>query len=136
MIISVANDIIIPASGESALDIATAACVQVNDVILGSDLNIIRTTSSGVFLTYYLNSYQKKAIVKAAQGVQVVHLYRRQLEKIKISLPSLPEQQKIAHCLSTLDQEIELLIQQREQMRTQKKGLMQQLLTGQMRVLV
>ncbi len=128
LIVSVANDIIIPASGESALDIATAACVQMNDVILGSDLNIIRTTSSGVFLAYYLNSYSKKFIIKAAQGVQVVHLYRRQLEKIKINLPSLPEQQKIANYLNNLDQQIQNIQDQLTQTQAYKKGLLQQLL--------
>ena len=50
---SKANDVIIPASGETAIDISTARCVTRSDVFLGGDLNIIRlnfsVTNSTVF---------------------------------------------------------------------------------------
>ena len=42
---SQANDVIIPCSGETAIDISTARCVPYNDVLLGGDLNIIRLKS-------------------------------------------------------------------------------------------
>src|SRR5262245_40939064 len=47
------NDVIIPASGETKDDIATASCVMLDDVALGSDLNVIRTGHDGVFLSYF-----------------------------------------------------------------------------------
>jgi type I restriction enzyme S subunit len=53
-----------------------------------------------------------------------------------ISLPSLAEQRKIVAVLATVDREIELLDQQLAALREQKKGLMQKLLTGQIRVKV
>jgi type I restriction enzyme S subunit len=46
---------------------------------------------------------------------------------IKLVFPSLPEQQKIADCLSSLDELIELQTKQLEALQTHKKGLMQQL---------
>ena len=54
--------------------------------------------------------------------------------KLKIKLPSLPEQQKIAEVLSLADDEINLLKNELEELKLQKKALMQKLLTGQVRV--
>ncbi|WP_162143072.1 restriction endonuclease subunit S, partial [Pedobacter glucosidilyticus] len=62
LVLSEDNDVIIPASGESKIDIATASCVLKSGVALGSDLNIIKTDNDGVFLSYYLNSKKKMEI--------------------------------------------------------------------------
>ncbi|MCD4655288.1 hypothetical protein K8T06_15310 [bacterium] len=66
LVISRANDVIIPASGETQIDIATASCVLKSGIALGGDLNIIRSKINGVFLSYYLNSAKKKAIANVA----------------------------------------------------------------------
>jgi type I restriction enzyme S subunit len=55
-------------------------------------------------------------------------------QEIEIKLPSLQEQQKIAEVLSNADKEIDLLKNELEELKEQKKGLMQQLLTGEVRV--
>jgi type I restriction enzyme S subunit len=55
---------------------------------------------------------------------------------IKLKLPPLTEQQKIAQVLSTADREIELLKKELEELKKQKKGLMQRLLSGEVRVKV
>ncbi len=57
-------------------------------------------------------------------------------KKMKIKLPPLAEQQKIAKVLSIADREIELLKEELEQLKKQKKGLMQRLLSGEVRVRV
>ena len=54
----------------------------------------------------------------------------------KLKLPSLPEQQKIAEVLSLADDEINLLKNELEELKLQKKALMQKLLTGEVRVKV
>lgn len=56
------------------------------------------------------------------------------VENLKVQLPSLPEQQKIASILSTWDKAIELKEKLIEQKKQQKKGLMQKLLTGEVRL--
>jgi type I restriction enzyme S subunit len=54
--------------------------------------------------------------------------------RIKVELPSLPEQRRIASALNACDNEIDLLICQLEAIQRQKRGLMQKLLTGRSRV--
>lgn len=62
--------------------------------------------------------------------------YLSEYQYITISIPDISEQQAIADVLSTADDEINLLNQKLEAIKEQKKGLMQQLLTGQIRVKV
>jgi type I restriction enzyme S subunit len=116
-----------PASGETKEDIATASCVMLDDVALGSDLNVLRTIHNGVFLSYLINGAKRREIAKVAQGDTVVHLYPSQLEQISIAFPTLAEQQKIADCLTSLDELIAAHGRKLEALRAHKKGLMRQL---------
>ena len=104
---SCANDIIIPSSGETAIDISTARCVLSPDVLLGGDLNIIRLKDGdGRFFSYQLNGVRKHDIAKIAQGVSVVHLYGESIKGLTVSFPSNKEQQKISTLLSLIDERI------------------------------
>ena len=104
---SKANDVIIPCSGETAEDIATARCVIKDGILLGGDLNIIRLHNyDGSFVSYQLNGKRKYDIAKVAQGVSVVHLYGEHLKGVKTVNPCLAEQKKISRFLSLLDERI------------------------------
>ena len=104
---SKANDVIIPCSGETAEDIATARCVLKDNILLGGDLNIIRLRGhDGSFISYQLNGKRKYDIAKVAQGVSVVHLYGEHLKGVKTINPCLDEQKKIAGLLTLLDERI------------------------------
>lgn len=103
------NDVIIPCSGETAIDIAVARCIPFDDVLLGGDLNVIRLHKDhGAFIAYQLNGKRKTDIAKLAQGVSVVHLYGENIKAIKTYNPCLQEQQKIVKLLSMLDERIEI----------------------------
>jgi len=125
LVLSQYNDVIIPASGETQIDIATASCVLKDNIALSGDLNIIRTNEDGVFLSYYLNSFKRFDIARLAQGISVVHLYSSQLKQLKLNLPQMEEQKKIATFLTSLDQKITQTTQQIEAMKRFKKGLLQ-----------
>lgn len=127
LVLSQINDVIIPSSGETKEDIATASCVMVDNVALGGDLNIIRSHINGIFLSYYLNNAKKYEISQLAQGYSVVHLYAEQLRKLHICTPKSKEQQKIADCLGSLDSLINTVADKIEVLKVYKKGLMQQL---------
>ena len=118
-------DVLIPSSGETKIDIAKASCVMLDDVALGGDLNVLRPNENGIFLSYMLNGVCKREIAKKAQGDTVVHLYSSQLKLLDVLVPKEPEQQKIADCLSSLDELITLEAQKLATLKTHKKGLMQ-----------
>jgi len=86
------------------------------------------------FRTYiFKNPNVKKALKTIATGSKVYGISKGNIQKFKIVLPPLPEQQKIAQILATWDVAInkqEALIAQKQE---QKKGLMQQLLSGKKR---
>ena len=69
----------------------------------------------------------REQIRKQAQGAKVLGISATRLKSIKLAAPRKPEQQKIADCLSSLDEVIELQAKQLEALQTHKKGLMQQL---------
>ena len=122
------NDVIIPSSGETAEDIATARCVTSDNVLLGGDLNIIRLVepNDGRFMSYQLNGIRKYDIAKIAQGVSVVHLYGGDLKMLSVTFPQSPEQKKIADCISLLDRRISVQIGLIEDLKNMKKHLMDQ----------
>ena len=69
----------------------------------------------------------REQIRKQAQGAKVLGISATRLKSIKLAAPRKPEQQKIADCLSSLDELIELQAKQLEALQAHKKGLMQQL---------
>ena len=132
-VLSKKNQIIIPSSGETQIDIATASCVLSDDIILGSDLNILTTNENGIFLAYYLSSAKKNDIAQLAQGNSVVHLYAKELATLKINYPSKEEQTKIAEFLSAVDDKISQLSRQLELLNQYKKGVMQKIFSQEIR---
>ena len=85
------------------------------------------------YLYYYLKSIQNKIYSLQSGSVQT-HVYPSDMEGMRLHLPPLKEQEKIAEILSVADEEIELLVQKHQALETQKHALMQRLLTGKVRV--
>ncbi|MGG6230951.1 restriction endonuclease subunit S [Tenacibaculum sp. SDUM215027] len=127
LVLSNANDVIIPASGETQIDIATASCVLRDDIALSGDLNIIRSEINGVFLSYYLNNKKKKAIARLAQGSSVIHLYNPHLKTLKLNLPIPDEQKRIADFLTSIEIRISSLKEKKDTILDFKKGVMQKI---------
>ncbi|MDY4335688.1 restriction endonuclease subunit S [Pectobacterium brasiliense] len=126
--LSVSRDVLIPSSGETAIDISKASCVLNDGVILGGDLNIIRSNViDGVFLSYYINSKKRYEIAQMAQGNSVVHLYAKQLAEIDVFYPCKKEQMKISNFLSAFDEKIAVKKAELDKLTTWKQGLLQQM---------
>lgn len=81
------------------------------------------------FLYYYLNNsnFIKKQILSLKEGGTRYALSFSKFKKLKISLPSLEEQEKIANFLSAVDKKIDLIQTQIQKMEEFKKGLLQQM---------
>lgn len=133
LVLSESNDVIIPASGETQWDIATVACVLINGVALGGDINIIRSKEDGAFLAYYLGNARRRNIARLSQGNSVVHLYSSQLKSLKLLLPSAEEQQKIAGFLGVVDEKIDVLSKKKASLERYKKGVMQKIFSQEIR---
>ena len=87
-------------------------------------------------IKYLLDKYLSLQISREKNEGNTPYITLPTLTKMKLKLPSLPEQQKIAEVLSLADDEINLLKNELEELKLQKKALMQKLLTGQVRVKV
>lgn len=130
------NDILFTGSGETKEEIGKSiAYIGKEYAYAGGDIIILRQDKIiSIFITYYLNSIGRKQLNRLGQGDSVVHIYKSILESVKIPVPPLAEQEKIAEILSLWDKAIgqtKELIAYKEK---QKKGLMQNLLTGKKRL--
>ncbi len=90
------------------------------------------------FMCLYLTYGKGKSLISSlsAGSTSVAAIYWKDLKNIKLPVPTLSEQQKIATVLTNADKEIELLEQQLADLQQEKKALMQVLLTGKVRVRV
>lgn len=131
------GDILFAASGETVEDIGKAVAFLGNDeVYAGGDIIIFSPCElNSTYLAYFLNSdiilSQRR---KYGQGNSVVHISASNLGKLKIAIPPIAEQIKIAEILTTVESKIEALHTKRVAYQDLKTGLMQQLLTGKIRV--
>nr|WP_235374792.1 restriction endonuclease subunit S [Caldicellulosiruptor naganoensis] len=88
-----------------------------------------------IFLKYFLDSdWVKKQIILRAKQLSVTNLHLEEIREFIISLPHLSEQQRIASILSQIDEAIEKEQAYKEKLERIKKGLMEDLLTGKVRV--
>ena len=127
-VVSNGNEIVIPSSGETSVDIARASWIAQKGIILGSDLNIIRPTSSvhPLFLALSLSNNQVKYnLAKVAQGNSIVHLYNNNLKKVNIYFPNIVEQNKIGNILNSISNCINLHERKCEELTLIKKALLQ-----------
>jgi type I restriction enzyme S subunit len=82
------------------------------------------------YVDFFLNSYiGQKNLKKFEKGSAQAGLNLKDIDKVHIFFPPLPEQQKIAEILSTVDQKIDSIDSKIEETQTLKRGLMQRLLS-------
>ncbi len=80
------------------------------------------------FSGYLLRSTNlRRQIMQISQGISVLGISKDNLKNLTLNFPSLPEQQKIADCLTSIDDLITAEAQKLEVLKIHKKGLMQQL---------
>ena len=132
------NDVLMPTSDVTPAGLAVASAIQKDNVLLGNDILIIRPNYEqlyGPFLSRIIRNSKKK-ILSFATGTTVFHLYASDMKRFQLLVPPLPEQKAIAAVLTTADEEITALESDLSRLRQEKKALMQQLLTGKIRVAV
>lgn len=130
------GDICFAGSGETLEDIGKCATfIDDKKGYAGGDIIVFRTEQNPIVMSYLLNSnIAKKQKFSMGQGHSVVHIYSSQLETLKLPIPPLKEQEKIAEILLTCDKAIRLTTQIITQLKQRNQGLVQQLLTGEKKV--
>ena len=106
---------------------------------LNSGVFVIRPKNpdkmDSVFLSLIFKSFWFDAFLEQiTSGSTIVHLYQKDFVKFNFPLPSKEEQTAIANVLSSMDKEIEILNTKLEKYRNLKTAMMQQLLTGKIRL--
>lgn len=84
---------------------------------------------------YFISSIGQKRLISNSASTTLGAIYKDDVKKIKMVLPSIKEQEKIVLILSEIDEKIDGYENRREKLEELKKGLMQQLLTGKIRVI-
>ena len=132
------GDILFAASGETKEDIGKcSAIIYETAAYAGGDILIFRPTTQldPIFMGTLLNMADaRKQRAAQGQGDAVVHIHADALSSISIIIPNIEEQKAIAEILIGMDKEIELLERKLEKYRQVKQGMMQQLLTGKIRL--
>ena len=126
-ILSRGNEVIVPASGETAEDIAVASSVRRSGIILGGDLNVVTPTSkldpdyTALAITY---SKAHDDLAKRAQGKSVVHVHGNDIAEVEVSYPSESEQKRISSVVLHLDNLITLHQRKYDKLCTVKKSML------------
>jgi len=109
--------------------------LYLNSFCFGFRLNKELKTN-GLYLSYFFRSNEgRKLFYTLAQGATRYNLSKHNFMKMEISYPKPEEQTAIAQVLSDMDAEIKALEQKRGKYKMIKQGMMQQLLTGRIRLL-
>ena len=124
------NEVIVPASGETAEDIARASAVEESGVLLGGDLNILRPFDfiNPLFLALAIsNGEPQKELAKKAQGKSVVHIHNTDIQEVTIAYPSRTEQDRIVSVFRQLDNLITLHQRELEKLQNIKKSMLEKM---------
>jgi type I restriction enzyme S subunit len=108
------------------------ACYRTTPFVAIGRLLILKPkiTLNGFFISELINH----CIEFASESTGVPQLTSPQISKYELSIPSPEEQQAIAQVLSDIDSEITALEKRRDKMKALKQGMMQELLTGRIRL--
>lgn len=132
------GDILFAASGETKEEIGKcAAIISQETVYAGGDILIFRPNANlnPIFMGTLLNTADIcSQRAEKGQGDAVVHIHADSLGSIRLRIPEISEQDAISDILFEMDKEIKLLVQKLAKYHQVKHGMMQQLLTGKIRL--
>lgn len=106
-IVSLSGDVLVPATTTAdAMGISVARSLDVEGVIIGGDINIIRTRNDKILGSYlaYLISYPplKLQLASYAKGANILHLSNKDLKRLSIPIPSLDEQREFVRNIESI----------------------------------
>jgi type I restriction enzyme S subunit len=137
LLFSKGDEILLPSAGEDPLDIGSASALTIKNIAIGRTINILRPIESNIYnqiyASYYINQKLRKKISTLAKGSSISNVYNSDLKKLKIILPEIVEQQKIATFLTDVDDKITKLTKKKDLLEEYKKGIMQKIFNQELR---
>ena len=124
------GEVIVPASGETAEDIARAATVDKSGILLGGDLNVVTPNEdiNSAFLAISIsNGNSQRELAKKAQGKSVVHIHNEEIRNLIVPFPTKAEQNKIVAYFSALDHLITLHQRKYDKLTKVKKSMLEKM---------
>ena len=122
------DEVVVPASGETAEDIAVASHIGRSGMLLGGDLNVV-TPSSGLDPTFLAMGITYGSphgqLAKRAQGKSVVHIHNEDIADVEFSYPGVPEQREITSMMLCLDNLITLHQRESDKLKAVKQSFLQ-----------
>ncbi len=135
------GDIFFTVSSETPDEVGMASVLlehldntYLNSFCFGYRLNDFSTLNPFFAAYLFRTEHFRNYMSVLAQGSTRFNISKKEVMKLKIDLPTIEEQTAIAEVLTAADREIELAKEKLERLRRQKRGLMQQLLSGKKRV--
>lgn len=135
------GDIFFTVSSETPDEVGMASVLlehldntYLNSFCFGYRLNDFSTLNPFFAAYLFRTEHFRNYMSVLAQGSTRFNISKKEVMKLKIDLPTIEEQTAIAEVLTAADREIELAKEKLDRLRRQKRGLMQQLLTGKKRV--
>ena len=119
--------------GISSVLLSKCGILYLNSFCFGFRLNNFEILSPYFAVFYFRSDCFRKQTFKLAQGSTRFNISKTEVLNLNIKIPNLSEQQKIAEVLMACDDEINLLNLKLENLKKQKQGLMQKLLSGKVR---
>ena len=109
-VLSVAGDVLIPSTTTAdAMGIAIARSLNTDNIVLGADINIVRTRNRFIdakFLALLINFPLKGKLASYAKGANILHLSNKDIRQLEIPLPPLHIQQEIVAEVEGYQEEI------------------------------
>lgn len=108
-----------------------------SDAVLNQHIfKVVPNTDTLKMFGFHLITYEIGKLVSKVHGTSMKHITKKDLSKITSFFPAIPEQRQITAVLNDAQYDVDQIEADITKLRTEKKALMQQLLTGKRRVMV
>ena len=121
------TEVLVPRVGEDPMDYNHCTWLSIPNVAIGEMISVYNTNQNPLFTAIMFNATLKDEFAKRVEGGSVTNLYYEKLKNIKVSFPSLKEQEKISAYFDKLDNLITLHQRELDSLKKLKKSLLQKM---------